>query len=119
MNHTSERPSSGSVCVSVWVVLALAVLLPCTSQGQCPASPYNSETRIFKPIVPKAGNAVLANPLKNGSLNSDLEIVVLGDSVMWGNGLKDNGKFVRLAGRQIADKTQRCKSFPLRTPLPS
>ena len=61
---------------SIWVVLALVVVLPWTCLGQCPASPYNSETRIFKAIQPKAGNTVLANPLKNGSPNADLKVVV-------------------------------------------
>jgi hypothetical protein len=39
--------------------------------------------------------------------DSVLTIVALGDSVVWGNGLKDPDKFVEIAGQQIANKTQR------------
>lgn len=89
-----------------YAITASISVIPWCAFGQCPPAPYNVPTRVFEPILPRPGAAILANPL-TGETPDVLTIVALGDSVMWGNGLKNPKKFVYLAGLQIADKTQR------------
>jgi hypothetical protein len=78
---------------------------------RCPQPPEPNRlvapTRIFDLIEPVTGTATLGNPLAPDRATSTLTIVALGDSVMWGNGLKNSDKFIIQVGQEIANKTQR------------
>jgi hypothetical protein len=89
------------------LVIVAPCFVPAIGLAQCPTQVYNVPTRVFAPIPPHPGTTrVLANPLVP-SAASLLTVVALGDSVVWGNGLKNPNKFIMLAGQQIADATQR------------
>jgi hypothetical protein len=89
------------------IAAVTSVLVPAYAFAQCPDSPYNVPTRVFDLIHPRPGTATLANPRLTGDAPPVLTIVALGDSVVWGNGLKNSDKFIHLSGQEIADKTQR------------
>jgi hypothetical protein len=89
-------------------VAATLFLIPSASWAQCPTQVYNVATRVFDVIQPHPGTTrTLINPLTADAPPAVLTIVALGDSVVWGNGLKTPDKFIELAGHQTADKTQR------------
>jgi hypothetical protein len=113
-NPDAHKPSRRGVIPRSFVqsfVAAAAVslwLVPSNGFAQCPTQDYNVPTREFDIIQPRPGTTLsLANPLTAGAPPSTLTVVALGDSVVWGNGLKNPNKFIELAGQQIADRTQR------------
>lgn len=66
----------------LWFVSALGL-------AQCPAQLYNVPTRVFEVIPPRPGTTqMLTNPLLPNA-PPVLTVVALGDSVVWGNGLKN------------------------------
>jgi hypothetical protein len=87
----------------------LALVVP-SSFAQCPEKPYDGHipTRVFQPILPQsATTASLVNPIGRNPLPPVLKIVAMGDSVVWGNGLTNQEKFIELTGQSLANQTQR------------
>ncbi|HEV2133836.1 MAG TPA: hypothetical protein VGR47_06195 [Terracidiphilus sp.] len=66
---------------------------------------HEMATRTFPTFQPVSGPVKIVDPLNPGA--SSLKLVVLGDSVMWGDGLTNPEKFVTLAGQSIADLAQK------------
>ncbi len=72
-----------------------------------PPKPQCGVTWKFDPIPPPpAATVSLVNPL-NPQSHEPINVVVLGDSVMWGNGLHPEEKFSWLFGQKLAEKTSR------------
>src|ERR1700733_3676484 len=88
-------------------VRLFAVLIMCLL-GLCsgPASAQCVVTKTFTFKTTASGSPSLTNPLAP-NLTSLLKVVVMDDSVMWGDGLKPPEKFVALFGQSIADLTGR------------
>ncbi len=64
-------------------------------------------TREFDPFTPVSGSVPsVVNPL-HPNAHSDLKVLVLGDSIMWGDGLPPAEKFVALFGQQLANLSGR------------
>jgi hypothetical protein len=104
-------------CLDAYFKFALAlVAVPSSSSwfcasAQCPPVSVKSArcaiTKDFDLFEPAPGSSpALANPLSKDT-NGQLKMVVLGDSVMWGNGLKVDEKFVTLFGKEMANLTGR------------
>lgn len=96
---------------TVQSVVTVFVFAWLPAAAQCPPPPVKpvqcEVTKDFPLFEPTPGSVVsLANPLRSDA-RGELKIVVLGDSVMWGDGLKPEEKFVGLFGREIADLTDR------------
>jgi hypothetical protein len=93
--------------MKIWPWLALVMCALGLCSGSAFAQPQCFVTKTFNKFDPASDSApTLANPLAP-SLKSTLKIVVLGDSVMWGDGLKPKEKFVALFGQNLANLTGR------------
>ena len=83
-----------------WMLAGIIVCL--LSAGAASACGQCLVTKRFPPFEPGSGaTPALVNPLAP-TVTSRLKVVVMGDSVMWGNGLKPEDKFVFLFGRDMA-----------------
>jgi lysophospholipase L1-like esterase len=96
----------------IWYVLAASpawaqtlnpLAQPCVQQGTPAAETV--PTRVFE-VAPKHPTQTLANP-RRPSPQTPLTVLAFGDSAMWGNGLKDDYKYVHLVAQYVADGTGR------------
>lgn len=86
--------------------LAQSAPVPPSSCVQPPSGAQIVPTDVFERILPHAGARTLANPLMPDG-QSALTILALGDSAMWGNGLKDKHKYSYEVAQSMADATGR------------
>lgn len=110
---TSRRHSARHCLVNAgtFAIAATFCGLTCSTAQSCPPVTVKPRqclvTKTFDVYDPAPGSvASLANPLRRDA-ESDLKVVVLGDSVMWGNGLPVNEKFVGLFSQELANLTGR------------
>jgi hypothetical protein len=80
-----------------------ALRQPCVHPGTPAAETV--PTRAFE-VSPKRTGQTLANPRRPGLL-TPLTMLAFGDSAMWGNGLRDDSKYVHLVAQYVADATGR------------
>ena len=76
---------------------------PCVQQGTPAAETV--PTRVFE-VAPEHPTQALANPRRSG-VQTPLTMLAFGDSAMWGNGLRDDYKYVHLVAQYVADGTGR------------
>src|SRR5579871_6565097 len=91
-----------SIVKPIPAALAILIAGPCMSQCVQPA------IRQFGPYTPAPGSTItLANPLlpSNSPANSTLEIVTLGDSVVWGDGNTELNKYAVKVAQDLANGT--------------
>ena len=63
-------------------------------------------THIFKPITPSHGTPTMVNPLRQNT-SSPLKMLTLGDSAVWGNGLRYRTKYSYKVAQDVANATGR------------
>jgi hypothetical protein len=76
---------------------------PCVHPGTPAAETV--PTRVFE-VAPQHPTRTLEDPRSPGG-QASLTMLALGDSPMWGNGLDDDHKYVRLVAQYVADGTGR------------
>lgn len=105
--HTTPRFRGHCLALACAVILLLSVPSP-SFACDCPPPPTKqpkcASTAEWR--FPAGSSAAVSNPLGAGS-TSELKVVVFGDSVMWGDGLRPEHKFVYLFGQDLASLTGR------------
>jgi hypothetical protein len=102
---TASRTIAGTAILFI-AMAAQSAPVPPSSCVQPPSGAQIVPTREFWPILPHAVARSLANPLTPDS-QSVLTILALGDSAVWGNGLKNQHKYSYEVAQSMADATGR------------
>src|SRR5579863_7647854 len=103
-DHRSCMRFLALMCAAVALLSAPSFASDCN----CPPPPTKKSKCASTAEYPFAasGSATVSDPLRPGA-SGELKIVVFGDSVMWGDGLQPENKFVYLFGQHLAALTGR------------
>jgi hypothetical protein len=116
-----QKPRNGNLChLGLLAISATSVfaIYSATALAQSAPEPNSTcvqppgpaalivPTHIFKPITPSHGTPTMVNPLRQNT-SSPLKMLTLGDSAMWGNGLRYWNKYSYKVAQDVANATGR------------
>jgi len=102
--HGFRMRSVALMCAAVVLLSAPSIASDCKCPPPPTKKPKCASTAEY-PFAP-SGSASVSDPLRPGA-SGELKIIVFGDSVMWGDGLQPQNKFVYLFGQDLATLTGR------------